>query len=464
MTLDEVQRLVQNIFDNIFNSVTQAEPGGKPVLPPSSTVLSLMKPGLAISAKDFRNPWTPGNLNGSRDAALNIAGLADVAPKLSTIYTDSGNKVSMIYKQILDGVSVPRQESNAALEKQINDADAVLYRNVTVSDPDTGEQSVKRMETQQYRDYLDNQAAYNSARIAYIGAYLEAQKTTTGRNTWPLVASTLQLPVRAAYDRWRSGGADRIEQAFAILNTSTQNSLQKAWDSAKKLYEGYGVVLDESGGGMAASTLRSTLLPSDWHSPSSNAGWTTFDSASSNVKQSNSSEYTSYGGSAGFSLGLFSIGGSAGHSSQSQHVSSETKNLRVSFSYTLVSIRRPWLTYNLLGTKGWNLGNLYSKGQVSNGSKVGQQNSVMPLLPTGFVVAKDIIISATWSKSDLDLIKSKTSAGGGFGIGPFSIGGSYAHSRSKETFSSAIAGGKITVPGVQIIGFLSQVVPFNPPT
>ncbi len=56
-----------------------------------------------------------------------------------------------------------------------------------------------------------------------------------------------------------------------------------------------------------------------------------------------------------------------------------------------------------------------------------------------------------------------TSGGGGFSIGPFSIGGSYAHSHSKETFSSAITGGTIRVPGVQIIGVISQVVPLCPP-
>ena len=462
MTIDEVQKLIQGIFDNIFNSVTTAEPGGKPVMSSSTTVLSLMKPGMAINSKDFRNPWTPGNSSGSMDAAINTARLVDVIPKLSAIYTDSGSTISQVYKQVLDGVCIPAQPANAAIEKQLTDADAVLYRMVDTVDPDTGEVTAKRVETSLYRDYLDNQAAYNSARIGYIGAYLEAQKTTSGRNTWPLIATTLQLPVRQAYDRWRSGGADKVEQAMAIINTSSQNALQKAWDSAKKTFEGYGVALDDSGTGLSTPIQRSSLLPSNWHSTSS-TGWTRYDSAASSVATSNTSDYKSYGGSAGFSLGLFSIGGSAGHSSQSQHASAETKDLRISFSYTLVTVRRPWLTYNLLGTKGWNLGNLYGKGKLSNGTKAGQTNSVWPLLPTSFVVVKDVVISATWSKADLDLIKSKTSGGGGFAIGPFSIGGSYTSSHSKETYQSSIAGGKITVPGVQIIGVISQVVPYGPP-
>src|SRR3954468_13924608 len=92
MTQQEATDLVRQVYDTIFNSVTKAEPGGKPIAPGATTVLSLMKPGLAINAADFRNPWTPGNLNGSQDAALNTARLADMAPKLSAIYEDSGTR------------------------------------------------------------------------------------------------------------------------------------------------------------------------------------------------------------------------------------------------------------------------------------------------------------------------------------------------------------------------------------
>ena len=463
MTQEEMNNLIQGIFDNIFNSVTQAEPGGRPVMQASTTMLSLMKPGLAINSEDFRNPWTPGNNGGSQDAAVNTARLVDVAPKMSSIYTDSGNLISQVYKQVLDGVSIPAQPPNPALEKQLSDADAVMFRNVTVVDPETGQNSNKRVESQLYRDYLDNQAAYNAARVAYVGAYLEAQKTASGQNTWPLVASSLQIPVRTAYDRWRAAGADKIEQAVAIINTSTQNALQKAWDQAKKQYEGYGAVLDDPGTGLSAPIVRSTLLPSDWHSSGRTTGWTNFDSASSSVATSQSSDYKSGGGRAGFSLGLFSIGGGGGHTSTSQHASAETKNLRVAFKYSLVTIRRPWMTFNLFSTKGWSVGNLFSKGEVSLGSKASQNGAAMPLLPTSFVVAKDIVISASWSQSDWDLITSKTSGGGGFAIGPFSIGGSYSHSKSKQTFKSDTANGRITVPGVQIIGVIGQVVPFAPP-
>ena len=152
MTQAEVSKLIQNIFDNIFNSVTQAEPGGKPVLQASSTVLSMMKPGLAINSADFRNPWTPGNSGGSQDAAINTSELVDVAPKMSALYTDSTRKISGMYKQMLDGVHIPAQPPNPAVAKQLNDAENYLFRMVSLTDPDTGDVPQKNSESHVYRD------------------------------------------------------------------------------------------------------------------------------------------------------------------------------------------------------------------------------------------------------------------------------------------------------------------------
>lgn len=118
------------------------------------------------------------------------------------------------------------QQTDSEIEKQkIKDAEAVLYREVDVTNPTTGEVTKRKIEMQLYRDYLENQTAYNNARMAYTAAMQEAYKTATGRNTWPLLAGTLQLQVKQAYDKWRAAGASEIEQALAIINKSRLNEL-----------------------------------------------------------------------------------------------------------------------------------------------------------------------------------------------------------------------------------------------
>ena len=465
MNQQEADAFVQRLYDSIFDSLTKAEPGGKPIFSPATTIFSLAKPGMVINAADFRNPWTPGNLNGSQDAALHTADLVDDALKLASVYTQSGNSISSIYGEIMDNVQVPVQAPNPAIEKQLADAHAVLYRTINRTDSETGEVETVQAESQVYRDYQDNQSNYFTARAAYIAAYQAAQETASGRSTWPLVAPTLQIPVKQAYDKWRSNNAAQVEEALAVMNTSSQNALSKAFDKAKKIYEGYGVNLDETGTGMSKLVHRSYLLPSDWYSSNSVTQWIKKDVSSGSTATNTSSDYVSGGGQASFSLGIFSIGGGGGHSEQRRHMDTNTQNLRVKFEYTLVTIRRPWLNLALLATKGWNLTNLYPKGKLSNGTRtpLAQQNSLMPMIPTAFVVARKILISANWSQADSTFIQQQTSAGGGFGIGPFRIGGSYASSSSSNTFHSSFANGVIDVPGVQIIGWISQVVPECPP-
>lgn len=122
----------------------------------------------------------------------------------------------------MNEASIPTTPPNSISEQQIADACAVIYQFVKAPDPDTGELTDQKLETRLYRDYLDNQAAYIDARQAYSDAYLKAQKTAIGRNTWPIVASAFQLPVNNAYEKWRAGGADEVEQALAILASSSK--------------------------------------------------------------------------------------------------------------------------------------------------------------------------------------------------------------------------------------------------
>ncbi len=463
MTSEEMNALIQGIYDKIFDSATKAESGGKPLMNSAKTMLTLMKPGMAINPSDYRNPWTPGNINGSQDAAVNTARLVDVIPNCNSLYEDSGKTVSQVYEDILNGISIPKQPANPALDAQINNAYNFLFRSVNETDSDTGQVIPRVIESQVYRDYLDNQTAYSNARLAYVGAYLAAQETPQGKNTWPLIAPTLQIPVKQAWDKWRAGNADKVEQNLAIMTTSSQNSLQKAFKKAQDIFEGYGVSLDDSGSGLSAKVQRVNLIPSNWFSTSDNTGWTIVKVAAGNSTSNSSSDFKSFGAAASFSSGIWNVSGGASGSSSSQHFSSETKNLSFEFSYKLIGIRRPWMSFHLLDTKTWNLGNFSAKkGGISNGTK-NQKNTLWPLMSTAFIVVKGVKIKANWSKTDWDKMQSQLSANLSVGIGPFSIGGSYSQSSSNETWKSAFANGEILVPGVQIIGWMNAVVPYCAP-
>ena len=93
----------------------------------------------------------------------------------------------------------------------------LLFQTVRVTDPVSGIVTEKEVESPVYRAYRENQAAYQAARQKYNDAYTAAQSNTVARQNWPLTAPTLQMPVKAAYDRWRSQSADSVETALRLL-------------------------------------------------------------------------------------------------------------------------------------------------------------------------------------------------------------------------------------------------------
>jgi hypothetical protein len=84
------------------------------------------------------------------------------------------------------------------------------------------------------------------------------------------------------------------------------------------------------------------------------------------------------------------------------------------------------------------------------------------MYPVAFVVAKDISIKANFSHEEEEHIKESLKTAVSVGYGPFSIGGSYGYGKTEDNFDSNFQNGEIKVPGMQIIGWISKVVPNSP--
>ena len=451
------QKFVQSIYDSIFSSLTDAAPGQPPInASASTTFLTLQKPSRRLSGGDYFNPWSPGNLKGDKQSAANIAELADIAPQVEAIQQPTGNRISEVYRQILNAKIVPPPNDPAA-EKAYQAAYNVLHREVKVTDEDTGEVSTKELDTTAFKDYKTNKSAYDLARLTFMQAYIKAQSTPEGRESWPLIGPSLMGPVNDAFDALIAGEATKVEDALATLDFSSNNQVGRAFEDAKRVFKSYEETLEVNN-----VVLRSRLLPTDWADANSAASWPTLTFSSGDRLEQSTSDYTSYGGNAGFSLGLFSIGGSAGHSEDQKHIHVEANSLSISYKYQLVTIDRPWLNQTIIKLPGWSMGAI-APGTYSNGQKSRQSASLMPLIPQAFIVVRDVTIKADWSKSDLDIINKATSGGGGFSFGPFSLGGSYSSKSGSKTYHPQFANGAIVQPGLQIIGWISTVLPFCPP-
>jgi hypothetical protein len=119
-------------------------------------------------------------------------------------------------------------------------------------------------------------------------------------------------------------------------------------------------------------------------------------------------------------------------------------NFGMSFKYCLVEIERPWLFEPLLHEKSWRVPG-YTPGAFATGN-ADNPAGLMPAMPVAFIAIKDLNISATWTSDDVKSIEDR------IGFGPFSLVGS--------TFVS----NTLSCPGVQIIGWICQIMPLLPPT
>ena len=84
------------------------------------------------------------------------------------------------------------------------------------------------------------------------------------------------------------------------------------------------------------------------------------------------------------------------------------------------------------------------------------------MYPVSFIVARDVVIKAEFSHEDEQHISQSVNTSASVGYGPFSIGGSYGYGKTEDNFNSDYQNGSIQIPGIQIIGWVSRVIPASP--
>ncbi len=141
---------------------------------------------------------------------------------------------------------------------------------------------------------------------------------------------------------------------------------------------------------------------------------------------------------------------------------SETSNLEISFRFCRVAIRRPWLQLSLLKLMGWHMVG-QPAGSLSNGHLVNNPG-LLPLLPTAFIAIRDLQIRGTWSQKDRSIAELSTAGSGNVGFGPFALSGRYGTDQAGNVYTARFDGQTLSAPGLQILGWINQLIPFSPPS
>ena len=362
--------------------------------------------------------------------------------------------ISETYKAIVEGAN-STTKSDPEQEKKYKQAYDYLNTTSTIKDY-TGAEVTQTDNSAIYKTYLNNQTAYIAAVSGYRTDYLNYNLSDpVQQRQWQADEPTLSNNVNQTYNTWRAQGAAQVEQALSVLASAINDAVGNIIRDAKQT--------------MAASMASSTgdrskwyftyPIPANFADPKA-SGFTEFSLKSDYLEETASAKATDWGAKGSGSWGLWSVSASAsGHHAES-HLHMDANNFELSAEIAVVRIFRPWLNDLIFKINNW-----YTNMCNAHGISIGQLTSdqlILPLIPTAFVVARNVAITADWSSDDKKNVEDSITTKASVGWGPFSVSGSYSHSSSSDYHKSTFDGGTLKIPGIQIIAWVSEITPDSP--
>ncbi|MFY0576296.1 hypothetical protein ACN28S_19775 [Cystobacter fuscus] len=448
--------MMQSIYDALYGSLTGDVPGvaASRSVPPSSGFLTLLKPGLRIEPMLYANAWSPVNPEGSDVAGRALAELVSQAPALNPMYTPIG-RVEDFYEEIVRA-EVDPSPPNPEQEAAVAAAENFLFDDGVDFDPVTGQPVTvpNSVDSPAYANYKNKFALFEAALTSYLAQWQQVdQSNPKDMQAWAIIAPILQTKVRMAYAEFDTSKPGIIKEKESILGQASQIGLVRRFAEARRIFE-----LAPRGEGFSAY-LPVQAFPANW--PTTQA-YSNVELNSNEIHTSSSSSFGSWNAGGSLNFGLFSIGGGGGRSWSNHTLHQDTTNLRLSFQFARVDIRRSWLKENLLTTTGWRV-----EGRGKNGYSTGDvdrsNTGVFPLLPVAFIVARQVRATASWSAVDKQTFTQTMQAGGGIRIGPFQFGGGGGSSSTTSSTWAASNQTDLYTPDLEIVAFLNRVVPACPP-
>ena len=308
--------------------------------------------------------------------------------------------------------------------------------------------------------YDQNQTAYVNAVGGYRTAYNSYNlDNIDDQRKFQAVAPGLQNTIDQAWNKWVREGKQNVERAVDALKTSINNAiaaaLRQAQDAMSDQHALAGLMANDD------KWYPAYVMPTNWTEPSCTGSKLTL--SSKHLATNTSEQASAYSSN---SKGLFWTSTSSREGKTDVNATHmETNDFELTAELITVRIRRPWLNsivFNM--TDWWAKG--YPKDRISNGKLKGNEAGALPLIPTAFIVAKDVTIKSKFTAQDTSRFTASNSSDEkrGWGWGPFSGGGHYTTNRvNNDAFSSSYADGILKLPGLQLIAWVSSIAPACPP-
>jgi len=189
--------------------------------------------------------------------------------------------------------------------------------------------------------------------------------------------------------------------------------------------------------------------------------WMTFSFNEKDVHTVDTKDVTNWGGGTSGGWGLWSWGASATRDTTNTTNESEIHTFDLSVELARIPIRRTWMDVGILSRRSWKFDNTVPESEyLSDGGT--PPKGTMVSFPTAMIVARNLTLKIDnfSEKNSYSLEKISTSLKGGWG--PFSLKGNYNRETERRTHDFTQTGSGIQCSGMQVIGFVCQLLPKSP--
>jgi hypothetical protein len=386
----------------------------------------IMNPGIAL------DPWfDPRN---SKDK-LQMFRILDEAFQPVWIYAPSGKSISKTYTDVLGAAEWASIPLNPQQRKDLQDVNHLLFADATSQTP-----------SPDYQRYLDLKAAYDA---------LQKQFDTAS----PDERNKLRPQLDEAKEDLRLQGKERIFVAALGKLRSLHFVKPKEWrDQMLKRIAAAETVED------GQQVLPVNFSPS-YAALFSSPSWTEMTISGADLL--NDPSNGTYIGTITPQLRMLRWSNGAIPSSKDEWgaVVTDSKNLTISFEYTVASLDRYWLDSALFQSRVWRYPTDKLNSQISDGANplTGRApNGRMPLLSIQVILARNIRIDGLFSEESLARFREHVRAGKATSWGPFALSGKYFQDTNARFFSARPYRSGVRCDEVQIIGWITQVIPRSP--
>lgn len=482
MNKDNSADLMKSLIGKLYAEITGDDASIKI---PRNKYVTWMRPGLPFAPEDFEF-CSKGLIGDSAEKTINLqhqawtlSRLFDFVPDvnsqfaddklLQTIFTSTQDTISSVYRDVLKYSRVVNMELSEDQKAKLKKFRDLITVTKEVEDLVTGEKKtlsepgpITLAYTQKMNDYIDAADAYMNTLIDAQSAKGNDPESIRRVAAWSNKSKFLRKKLEAAEMAWISQGyKGEYEQMNAYIHQVTQRSMVAYKEDLQRKFEA--ALLTSTSEGTAGDFYYTTLLPGNF---ATSPGWVEFTFYEQDYETHFDKNTSQFGASVGLNFGLFSLGGSASGSKTEIAENQKATGFKATLSFTQVPICRPWLDPGFFFMHGWTLDdqwNLNYPGKtVSDGGAVPSGRLVAYPITALFV--KDVKFSFSEADSQRSYIESKIQAGGSVGWGPFRVGGNYSHGHEKRDLKYHAEGGVVSIDGMQLIGFINNLIPKSPDT